>query len=81
MITLELINAGLAPLVLYPAIVIAQLVVETTYEPAGQTGTADEDRPAYEGRYRYPIGPQFSRLHEDEGMELLSDPEHFRRAS
>jgi dCTP deaminase len=53
-ITLELINMGEVPLVLYPGIRIAQLVLHSTI------GTG-----SYTGRYKYPTGPQFSRVHDD----------------
>jgi dCTP deaminase len=66
-ITLELINAGLAPLVLYPLMIVSQLVVLENVNPV-----------TYEGRYRFPIGPEFSRLHEDAEMQFLADAENFR---
>lgn len=53
-ITLELINYGQAPLVLYPGVVIAQITFETT--------TSEVE---YCGRYNYPTGPEFSKIHED----------------
>jgi dCTP deaminase len=53
-ITLELINYGQAPLILYPGVVIAQIVFEST-----------TDDVAYKGRYNYPTGPEFSKIHED----------------
>jgi dCTP deaminase len=56
-ITLELVNGGLAPLILYPGFRIAQLVFQHTSSKA-----------KYKGRYDYPTGPQFSRIHEDKDM-------------
>lgn len=47
-ITLEIINEGEVPIVLYPGVPIAQLVFHET------TGSA-----AYEGSYGYATGPQF----------------------
>jgi len=57
-ITLELVNHGEVPLVLYPGMRIAQLVLETT------SGKAH-----YDGRYECPTGPQFSRIHRDRDMK------------
>lgn len=56
-ITLELINGGQVPLILYPGFRIAQLVID---DLAGKS--------SYSGRYDFPTGPQFSRIHEDEEM-------------
>jgi dCTP deaminase len=53
-ITLELINHGEVPLILYPGIRIAQLVLHST-----------KGEGEYTGRYKCPTGPQFSRIHED----------------
>ena len=63
-ITLELINMGEVPLVLYPGIRIAQLVFHTTVG----TGT-------YGGRYQQPTGPQFSRIHKDEELSFWCPPQ------
>ncbi len=56
-ITLELVNLGEAPLVLYPGVRIAQLVLHTV-EGVG----------TYEGRYNCPTGPEFSRIYLDKEM-------------
>jgi dCTP deaminase len=61
-ITLELINEGQVPLILYPGVVIAQLIFE---EVTGRT--------FYKGRYNYPTGPQFSRIHDDKDIEFWKD--------
>jgi len=53
-ITLELVNNGEAPLVLYPGVRIAQLVFHLAEKGAD-----------YRGKYDCPVGPQFSRIHED----------------
>jgi len=53
-ITLELSNLGEVPLVLYPGVRVAQLVLHTAI------GTA-----SYAGRYSCPTGPQFSRIYDD----------------
>jgi len=53
-ITLEIINEGLVPVVLYPGIMIAQLVL---HEMAGE-GT-------YKGKYSHPTGPQFPNFSKD----------------
>ena len=52
-ITLEIVNEGEVPLILYPGLSIAQLVVHET----GRSST-------YSGRYRYPIGPEFPKFGE-----------------
>ena len=63
-ITLELVNHGEIPIVLYPGVRIAQLVLCETTSPV-----------RYTGRYQWPTGPQFSRLHEDPDIELWADEE------
>jgi dCTP deaminase len=50
-ITLEIVNEGEIPLMLYPGLLIAQLVLHTVVGDA-----------AYGGSYECPIGPQFPRL-------------------
>lgn len=50
-ITLELINSGDVPLILYPGVRIAQLVFH------GTEGSGD-----YGGKYACPTGPQFTRI-------------------
>src|SRR4030042_3090891 len=52
-VTLELVNEGEVPLVLYPGLCVAQIVLVRT-----------EGRVKYEGRYTYPTGPQFPKLGE-----------------
>jgi dCTP deaminase len=61
-ITLELLNLGEVPLVLYPGVRVAQLVLHTV------KGSGE-----YAGRYRYPTGPEFSRVYEDEDLEFWAD--------
>jgi dCTP deaminase len=58
-ITLELSNLGEAPLVLYPGIRIAQLVLHSA--------TSEVE---YKGRYAYPTGPQFSRIYDDAELDF-----------
>lgn len=53
-VTLELINEGGVPLVVYPGVRIAQLVFQRTGVPS-----------KYVGKYDCPTGPQFSRIHAD----------------
>jgi dCTP deaminase len=65
-ITLELVNVGEAPLVLYPGVVIAQLVIEETTSAA-----------AYQGRYDCPTGPQFSRIYRDPDVGFWAERENF----
>jgi len=50
-VTLELVNAGEVPLVLYPGLCVAQIVLMWTKKPGH-----------YGGRYRYPTGPGFPEL-------------------
>ena len=53
-ITLEIINEGQVPIVLYPGILIAQLVL---HETSGES--------TYSGRYSHPTGPQFPNFSKD----------------
>ena len=66
-ITLELINSGLVPLIVYPGTLIAQLIFAQT------TRSVD-----YKGRYRCPTGPEFTKVHRDKELEFLGDPAHFK---
>ncbi len=50
-ITLEIVNLGEVPIVLYPGMPIAQLVLHKT-----------EGDGKYEGKYKNPTGPQFPKL-------------------
>ncbi len=58
-VTLELSNVGTLPLELYPGVRVAQLILREVSPPI--------EHP-YQGRrkYRYPIGPEFSRLIKDD---------------
>lgn len=58
-LTLELENIGEVPLVLYPGLRIAQLILHTV-DKEGE----------YRSRYAFPIGPEFSRICEDKDMEF-----------
>jgi len=62
-VTLELLNEGEVPLVLYPGLCVAQLVLMRTKKPG-----------EYKGRYSCPTGPQFPKLDE----ELKSLPEFYK---
>lgn len=53
-VTLELVNSGGVPLVVYPGVRIAQLV----FQRLGGSGK-------YDGKYDCPTGPQFTRIHLD----------------
>jgi len=66
-VTLELINAGQAPIVLYPGLVIAQLVISDT-----------TDEVSYEGRYHVPTGPEFSRIYKDKYVSFWGRKLHSR---
>lgn len=50
-VTLELINGGVIPLVLYPGLRVAQLVLFRT-----------EGKSTYKGNYSFPTGPGFPKL-------------------
>jgi dCTP deaminase len=65
-ITLEVVNEGEIPLVLYPGIMIAQLVLQWM-----TPGTR------YSGRYDCPIGPEFPRFVDDPKWRfwLKDDPD------
>jgi dCTP deaminase len=54
-VTLELVNEGEVPLVLYPGLCVAQIVFTTT------DGTA-----TYDGEYKCPTGPEFPKLDKEE---------------
>ncbi len=56
-ITLEIINEGEIPLILYPGLPIAQLVLHET------SGTE-----SYDGSYKCPIGPEFPKLSEPNAL-------------
>jgi dCTP deaminase len=68
-ITLEMVNLGEAPLILYPGVRIAQLVLHTV-----------KDEGTYEGRYTCPTGPEFSRIHKDEEMSFWGEKSEKQRA-
>ena len=59
-LTLELENIGEVPLVLYPGVRIAQLILHTV------EGTCE-----YKSRYTYPVGPEFSRVYDDKELEFF----------
>ena len=65
-ITLELINGGQAPLVLHPGVAIAQLVIEET-----------SSETKYDGRYNFPTGPEFSKIHKDKDVEFWGKKSNF----
>jgi dCTP deaminase len=55
-VTLELMNGGVIPLVLYPGLRLAQLVLFRT-----------EGKSTYDGSYKFPTGPQFPELDRELG--------------
>ena len=57
-LTLELLNLGEVPLVLYPGMRVAQLVL---HQASGKPGM-------HKSRYRFPTEPQFSRIYDDEEL-------------
>jgi dCTP deaminase len=64
-ITLELSNVGTVPLTLMPGIRIAQLIFRKVEPPVENPYSGNR-------KYRCPIGPEFSRLHEDYDWGLFS---------
>ena len=64
-VTLEMSNVGTIPLVLRPGTRIAQLVFRTVIESKMGGEPFDASR-----KYRCPIGPEFSRAHEDWDLEM-----------
>jgi deoxycytidine triphosphate deaminase len=60
-LTLELVNLGQMPLTLTPGQRVAQLVFSSVDPPAT----------AGDAKYAYPIGPQFSKVREDDDVEVL----------
>lgn len=67
-ITLEMSNVAAVPIKLMPGIRIAQLVFRDAEPPI---------RDPYAGnrKYKYPIGPQFSRLYDDYDWKVFSKDE------
>jgi len=63
-LTLELLNLGEVPLVLYPGYRVAQLVLHTV---SGKPGV-------HKSRYQYATEPEFSRVYEDPELELWGEP-------
>ena len=67
-ITLELVNDGEVPLVLYPGVRIAQLVFHRTEKDANyrhHERSSSKCSPSSTAKYECPTGPQFSRIHDD----------------
>jgi len=62
-LTLELLNLGEVPLVLYPGIRVAQLVLHSV---VGKPGT-------HKSRYRFPTEPEFSRIYEDNELTFWGE--------
>lgn len=63
-VTLELSNVGTMPLELYPGMRIAQLVFRTVHSPSAISYTGEH-------KYKFPIGPQFSRLAHDSEAKIF----------
>jgi dCTP deaminase len=66
-LTLELSNVGTIPIELYPGIRISQLFVHEA-KPSVSA--------AYQGSHKYqcPVGPQFSRIHDDADGRFFTKP-------
>jgi len=62
-VTLELMNGGVLPLVLYPGLRVAQLVLFRT-----------EGRSTYKGSYKWPTGPTFPNLGKE--IEYMNKNKH-----
>jgi deoxycytidine triphosphate deaminase len=65
-ITFELSNVSTVPLTLVPGIRIAQLFLRKVHRPMKNPYSGDR-------KYRCPIGPEFSRLHEDYDWKIFSE--------
>lgn len=61
-ITLELVNLGEAPLILYPGVRITQLVLHLV-----------EGEEEYRGKYKCATGPEFGRVHKDKDMPFFGE--------
>lgn len=73
-LTLELVNLGVMPMAITPGERVAQLVLSTT---SGQA----EDPLEVAGKYRYPTGPEFSKIRsDDESAVLRSMRDRFRQS-
>jgi len=70
-VTLELSNVGNIPLELYPGFRIAQLVLR-------QTASVVTNPYGNHKKYRFPIGPQFSRLYADADAKIFMSAEGSR---
>jgi dCTP deaminase len=62
-LTLELVNLGEVPLVLYPGIRVAQLVLHSVH---GEPGL-------HKSRYQFPTEPEFSRVYGDKELEFWGE--------
>ena len=60
-ITLELTNLGDAPIILYPGIRVAQLVLHKT----------EKGKEEQLSKYQYSVGPRFSDIHRDRELDIL----------
>ncbi len=58
-ITLELANVGTAPLVLRPGVRIAQIIFHRS-----------EKHDLYQGRYKFPTGPEAGKIHLDDDLKF-----------
>lgn len=66
-LTLELSNVGTIPIELYPGFRVAQLFVHEAKPPVSQANAGR--------KYQCPIGPQFSRIYDDQdGKAFTSEP-------
>lgn len=73
-LTLELVNLGVMPMAITPGERVAQLVLSTTTGPAH---VSEEMK----SKYRYPTGPEFSKIRGDEESRTLrAMRERFRRS-
>jgi deoxycytidine triphosphate deaminase len=66
-ITFELSNVSTVPLTLVPGIRIAQLFLRQVRRPLKNPYSGER-------KYRCPIGPEFSRLHDDYDWKIFSPP-------
>lgn len=65
-VTLELSNVGAIPLRLHPGVRIGQAVFRNAHPPVEQSEGVGR-------KYHGAIGPDFSRIHEDEDLQIFSN--------
>ena len=76
-LTLELINQGNVPVVLYPGVRIAQLILHPIGEKIDERSDREKiDECSDKSKYHLQIGPGFSKIYEDQELHYLSMPKY-----